>query len=75
MAVFFKSILDRPSLKASLCDVESGIVNMIVVYQIDRLARSLSDFIKLQQEVTAERFCDKITAFKKLGMCIERVVQ
>ena len=39
--------LERPALKALLCDVESGLVDMIVVYKIDRLTRSLSDFAKL----------------------------
>jgi DNA invertase Pin-like site-specific DNA recombinase len=39
--------LERPALKALLCDVESGLIDMIVVYKIDRLTRSLSDFAKL----------------------------
>jgi site-specific DNA recombinase len=39
--------LERPALKALLCDVESSLVDMIVVYKIDRLTRSLSDFAKL----------------------------
>jgi DNA invertase Pin-like site-specific DNA recombinase len=39
--------LERPALKALLADVESGLIDMIVVYKIDRLTRSLSDFAKL----------------------------
>ena len=39
--------LERPGLKALLADVESGLIDMIVVYNIDRLTRSLSDFAKL----------------------------
>ena len=39
--------LERPALSALLCDVESGLIDMIVVYKIDRLTRSLSDFAKL----------------------------
>ena len=39
--------LERPALKALLTDVESGLIDMIVVYKIDRLTRSLSDFAKL----------------------------
>ena len=39
--------LERPALKALLSDVESGLIDMIVVYKIDRLTRSLSDFAKL----------------------------
>ena len=39
--------LERPALSALLADVESGLIDMIVVYKIDRLTRSLSDFAKL----------------------------
>jgi len=39
--------LERPALQALLADVESGLIDMIVVYKIDRLTRSLSDFAKL----------------------------
>ncbi|MFN3630903.1 MAG: recombinase family protein, partial [Casimicrobiaceae bacterium] len=39
--------LDRPALKRLLADVDAGRVDMIVVYKIDRLTRSLSDFAKL----------------------------
>jgi len=39
--------LDRPALKQLLTDIEAGIVDVIVVYKIDRLTRSLADFAKL----------------------------
>ena len=39
--------LERPALLSLLADVESGLIDMIVVYKIDRLTRSLSDFAKL----------------------------
>ena len=39
--------MNRPSLKRLLQDVEAGKVNMIVVYKIDRLTRSLTDFAKM----------------------------
>lgn len=39
--------MNRPSLKRLLQDVEAGKVNMIVVYKIDRLTRSLTDFSKM----------------------------
>ncbi len=35
--------MDRPALKALLDEVDKGLVDMIVVYKIDRLTRSLSD--------------------------------
>ena len=39
--------LDRPSLKRLLADVEDGLVDVVVVYKIDRQSRSLMDFAKL----------------------------
>ncbi|MBF0155528.1 MAG: recombinase family protein, partial [Magnetococcales bacterium] len=39
--------LDRPALKRLLADIEAGRVNVVVVYKIDRLTRSLLDFAKL----------------------------
>jgi site-specific DNA recombinase len=38
---------DRPALQQLLADVRSGKVNIIVVYKVDRLTRSLADFAKL----------------------------
>ncbi len=40
-------MLERPALSTLLADVESGLIDMIVVYKIDRVTRSLSDFAKL----------------------------
>ena len=39
--------LVRPALQRLLKDIESGLVDVVVVYKIDRLTRSLSDFAKL----------------------------
>ena len=39
--------MDRPALKKLLEDVESGEVDTIVVYKVDRLTRSLTDFSKI----------------------------
>lgn len=39
--------MKRPALQQLLKDVEAGMVDMIVVYKIDRLTRSLIDFSKL----------------------------
>lgn len=39
--------LERPALERLLKDIRAGKVNIIVVYKIDRLTRSLSDFAKL----------------------------
>ncbi|MEQ8639419.1 MAG: recombinase family protein [Alphaproteobacteria bacterium] len=39
--------LERPGLKRLLADIEDGLVDVVVVYKIDRLSRSLADFAKL----------------------------
>src|SRR5205085_7846144 len=39
--------LERPALKRLLADIENGRVDIVVVYKIDRLSRSLMDFAKL----------------------------
>ena len=38
---------DRPALQRLLADVRAGKVDIIVVYKVDRLTRSLADFAKL----------------------------
>ena len=39
--------LERPALKRLLRDVEAGLIDVVVVYKIDRLSRSLTDFARL----------------------------
>jgi DNA invertase Pin-like site-specific DNA recombinase len=39
--------LERPGLKRLLADIEVGKVDIILLYKIDRLTRSLSDFAKI----------------------------
>ncbi len=39
--------LERPGLKMLLADIEDGLIDVVVVYKIDRLSRSLMDFSKL----------------------------
>ena len=38
---------DRPALQQLLADVQAGKIDVIVVYKVDRLTRSLADFAKL----------------------------
>jgi DNA invertase Pin-like site-specific DNA recombinase len=45
--------LDRPALKRLLTDIEAGKVDVVVVYKIDRLTRSLADFAKLVETFDA----------------------
>src|SRR6478609_3818557 len=44
---FSGASLDRPALQNLLADVRSGKIDVIVVYKVDRLTRSLADFAKL----------------------------
>jgi DNA invertase Pin-like site-specific DNA recombinase len=44
---FSGGTLERPALRRLLADIEAGRVDVIVVYKIDRLSRSLMDFSKL----------------------------
>src|SRR6476659_8222670 len=39
--------MDRPALKQLLADIKSGAVDVVVVYKVDRLTRSLADFAKI----------------------------
>ena len=44
---FSGGTLERPALKRLLADIEAGRVDVVVVYKIDRLSRSLMDFARL----------------------------
>jgi len=44
---FSGGTLDRPALKRLLQDIESGKVQIVIVYKVDRLTRSLTDFAKI----------------------------
>jgi len=37
----------RPALQRLLADIEKGLVDIVVVYKVDRLTRSLSDFARI----------------------------
>jgi site-specific DNA recombinase len=45
--------LDRPALKRLLEDIQANKVNIIVVYKVDRLTRSLADFAKIVETLDA----------------------
>jgi DNA invertase Pin-like site-specific DNA recombinase len=46
--------LDRPALQQLLRDIDAGRIDVIVVYKIDRLTRSLADFAKLVEAFDAK---------------------
>jgi site-specific DNA recombinase len=45
--------MERPALQQLLKDIESGKVDTIVVYKVDRLTRSLADFAKIVEALDA----------------------
>ena len=44
---FSGGTMERPALQRLLRDVESGVIDVIVVYKVDRLSRSLTDFARI----------------------------
>jgi site-specific DNA recombinase len=44
---FSGASLDRPALQELLADLPAGKIDIVVVYKVDRLTRSLADFAKL----------------------------
>lgn len=55
--------LERPALQRLLADIETGHIDIIVVYKVDRLTRSLLDFAKL------------VEAFDRKGVSFVSVTQ
>ncbi|WP_416832253.1 MAG: recombinase family protein [Erythrobacter sp.] len=39
--------MERPGLRKLLTDIEQGLIDVVVVYKIDRLTRSLTDFARI----------------------------
>ncbi len=46
---FSGATMQRPGLKRLLKDIEAGAVDVVVVYKVDRLSRSLGDFAQMMQ--------------------------
>ncbi len=44
---FSGGTMDRPALKALLADIKEKRIDVVVVYKVDRLTRSLADFAKI----------------------------
>lgn len=55
--------LERPALQQLLSDISAGKIDIVVVYKVDRLTRSLLDFVKL------------VEAFDKAGTSFVSVTQ
>ena len=59
--------MDRPALQRLLDDVRTGKIDVVVVYKVDRLTRSLADFAKIVEVFDAQgvSFVSVTQAFKR----------
>ncbi len=48
--------MERPALQSLLADIRAGRIDIVVVYKVDRLTRSLADFARLV-EIFEHRVC------------------
>ena len=46
--------MERPALQRLLADIQGGRIDIIVVYKVDRLTRSLADFARLVEIFDAQ---------------------
>ncbi len=46
--------LERPGLQRLMAEIDAGRIGMVVVYKIDRLTRSLADFVRLVERLDAK---------------------
>src|SRR5438552_11161414 len=51
---FSSGKLERPGVQRLLADIQAGRVDIVVVYKVDRLTRSLADFARLVEIFDAE---------------------
>ena len=47
--------IERPALQRLLADIRAGLIDVVVVYKVDRLTRSLADFAKMVELFDAQR--------------------
>jgi site-specific DNA recombinase len=41
--------MERPAVERLIQDIENGLIDVVVVYKIDRLSRSMADFMKIME--------------------------
>ena len=47
--------MDRPGLRRLLADIEAGRIDVLIVYKVDRLTRSLTDFARIIEQFDARQ--------------------
>ncbi len=70
---------DRPALKRLLADIERGLIDIVIVYKIDRLTRSLADFAKMvelfdQRDVSFSAVTQQINSATSMGRLMLNVL-
>ena len=53
MAAFLAAGMERPAVKRLIADVKQGLIDIVVVYKVDRLTRALADFGKIVEILDA----------------------
>lgn len=71
--------MERPGLKRLLADIAAGKIDLVVVYKIDRLSRSLADFAKMvelfdKREVTFSSITQPINSSTSMGRLMLNVL-
>ncbi len=71
--------MDRPALKRLLADIERGQIDIVVVYKIDRLSRSLADFARMvdvfdQHRVSFSAVTQQINSATSMGRLMLNVL-
>ena len=54
MAAYPGGTLERPGLQRLMAEIDAGEIGMVAVYKIDRLTRSLADFVRLVEKLDAK---------------------
>ena len=52
---FSGGTLERPGLKQLMSDIRAGMIDVVVVYKVDRLTRSLTDFARIVETFEAHQ--------------------
>ena len=71
--------IDRPGLKRLMADIEARKIDVVVVYKIDRLSRSLADFAKMveifdQHKVSFSSVTQQINSATSMGRLMLNVL-
>ena len=66
--------MERPALKRLLEDIEASKVQIVVVYKVDRLTRSLADFAKIVDVLDVHNAFTSLVRLSYLGPEIVRAL-